>query len=74
MAERKGRRWTDDELSLLRRLAYRKEPLSTIAAALGRTVLAIRTKAAHERLPLRDDPSMPGSGRRSDSSASDGGR
>ena len=54
MSERKSRRWTPDELSLLRRLAFDDEPLSAIAAALHRTVLAVRTKAAHERLNVRE--------------------
>lgn len=58
MSGPKGRKWTVEELSLLRRLAYHATP-SAIAAALGRSVLAVRTKAAHERLPLLDDAAMP---------------
>ena len=50
----KTRRWTPDELAALRQLAYRV-PLSALSEALGRSVEAIRTKAAHERLPLDDD-------------------
>jgi hypothetical protein len=55
----KTRRWTLDELATLRRLA-RRARLSDIADALGRSIEAIRTKAAHERLPLDDD--LPRSG------------
>ena len=60
MSRTPSRRWTPDELSLLRSQAY-SLPVSAIAAALNRSVLAIRTKAAHERLPLQDDltPSGP---------------
>lgn len=50
MPESKSRRWTDEELSLLRQLVEREESLSTIAARLNRTVLAVRTKAAHKHL------------------------
>jgi hypothetical protein len=58
MSERKSRRWTPVELSLLRQLVFDKKPLSAIAAALNRTALAVRTKAAQERLrPLDDVPS-----------------
>jgi len=60
MLERKSRRWTPDELSRLCRFVFDEKPLSAIAAALDRTALAVRTKAAHERLPLRDDLSPPG--------------
>ncbi|AMY11864.1 hypothetical protein LuPra_05131 [Luteitalea pratensis] len=64
MSERKSRRWTADELSLLRRLVFDEKPLSANAAVLNRTVLAVRTKAAHERLKVRDDssPGPQGSG------------
>lgn len=55
----KTRRWTLDELATLRRLAH-SAPLSTVVTVLGRTVEAIRTKAAHQRLPLADD--LPQSG------------
>ena len=54
----KGRKWTAGELSMLRQLAFRA-PLSTIATTLDRSVLSIRTKAAHERLPLQDDLAGP---------------
>ena len=59
MSAPKTRRWTPDELATLHQLAHRV-PLSAIATALGRTIEAIRTKAAHERLPLDDD--LPRSG------------
>ena len=55
MSGSKSRRWTADELALLRAMAQRDEPVKSIAAALGRTVIAIRTKAAHERVELRED-------------------
>ena len=55
MSGSKSRRWTADDLARLRLLAERDEPVKAIAAALTRTVQAVRTKAAHERIPLRED-------------------
>ena len=55
MSERKSRRWTADDLALLRLLAERDEPVTSIAAAQTRTVQAVRTKAAHERVSLQED-------------------
>lgn len=46
-----ARRWTPDELLLLRRLAP-GTPVRELARLLERTVVAVRTKAAHERLSL----------------------
>ena len=54
MSEPRSRRWTADDLALLRLLADRDEPVRSIAAALTRTVQAVRTKAAQERVPLRE--------------------
>ena len=59
MSESKSRRWTTEELALLRKLASEPEPLSSVAAALGRTVMALRTKGAQERLTRRDDLRSP---------------
>jgi hypothetical protein len=64
MSELKRRRWTADDLAVLRRLSFEK-PLSAIAAALNRTVNAVRTKAAHQRLTLRDDLSRDSNDERS---------
>jgi hypothetical protein len=57
MPESRSRRWTEEELALLRQLIEREEPLSAIAARLNRTVLAVRTKAAHKPLLPADRPS-----------------
>jgi len=46
----KSRRWTVDELRQLSNLAARGVPEDEIARTLGRTVRAVRTKAAHQRL------------------------
>ena len=45
----KSRRWTADELAELKRLSHHT-PVEEIAAALGRTVSGIRTKAAQKRI------------------------
>ena len=49
----KSHRWTDDEVRHLTTLAARGVPEAEIARLLGRTVGAVRTKAAHQRLSLR---------------------
>lgn len=49
-----SRRWTTDEVATLRRLAWCMTA-AQIGALLGRTALAVRTKAAHERVRLRTD-------------------
>ena len=49
-----SRRWTHDELATLRRLAWGM-PAAQIGVLIGRTALAVRTKAAHERLRLQKD-------------------
>jgi hypothetical protein len=49
-----SRRWSDEELGRLRRLAW-SMTAAQLAALLGRTPLAVRTKAAHERIRLRSD-------------------
>jgi hypothetical protein len=49
-----GRRWTPEELVQLRRLAS-STPVRDIARTLQRTVAAVRTKAAHARVPLLPD-------------------
>ncbi|WP_157899300.1 hypothetical protein [Luteitalea pratensis] len=59
---------------MLRRLAQRKEPLTAIAGTLGRTVEAVRTKAAHESLSLQDDLPSRGPRRQPFPSKTDGGR
>ena len=50
----RARRWTDDELAQLRRLAA-TTPILDLARTLDRTVTAVRTKAAHQRVPLAAD-------------------
>ena len=58
-----SRRWTTDELAMLRRVAWTMTA-AQIGLLLGRTALAVRTKAAHERIRLKADPdpaSSPGS-------------
>ena len=47
-----SRRWTRPEEQLLRRLATDRVPLKDIAARLNRTVSAVRSKAAHLRVPM----------------------
>ena len=49
-----SRRWTAEEVAELRRLSHHA-PAEAIAAALGRTVSAIRTKAAQKRMALHND-------------------
>ncbi len=49
-----SRRWTDEELATLRKLAWCMTA-SQIGILLGRTALAVRTKAAHERVRLQQD-------------------
>jgi len=49
-----SRRWTDEELATLRRLAWGMTA-AQIGVLLGRTALAVRTKAAHERLRLKQE-------------------
>jgi hypothetical protein len=51
----RSHRWTEDEVRQLASLAAHGESEESIARALGRTVLAVRTKAAHHRLTLRRD-------------------
>ena len=48
----KGHRWTDDDVRQLTNLAARGLSVDAIARAPGRTVPAVRTKAAHHRLRL----------------------
>ena len=72
MSESKNRRWSADELALLRALALRDVPVKSIAAALGRTVIAIRTKAAHARVALREDAPTHGPRRRQPFAAASG--
>jgi hypothetical protein len=47
-----SRKWTDAEVRLLRQLALQL-PARDIARALNRSVAAVRTKAAHQRVSLR---------------------
>ena len=49
-----SRRWSDDDVQSLRRLAW-SMTAAQVALVLGRTILAVRTKAAHERIRLRGD-------------------
>ena len=49
----KSRRWTAVELAELKRLSH-QTCVKEIAAALGRTVSGIRTKAAQKRITLHD--------------------
>lgn len=50
-----SRRWSAEDVATLRRLAWTLTA-TQLAVALGRTVLAVRTKAAHSRIRLRIDP------------------
>ena len=52
----KSQRWTDDEVRQLTMLAKDGVLESEIARLLGRTVGAVRTKAAHQRLTLQREP------------------
>ena len=49
-----SRRWTSDELALLRRVAWTMTA-AQIGILIGRTALAVRTTAAHERIRLKTD-------------------
>jgi len=49
-----SRRWSPEDVAKLRRLAWTLTA-AQIAVILGRTVLAVRTKAAHSRIRLRGD-------------------
>ena len=51
----RSQRWTDDEVRQLTILSARGVPETEIARTLGRTVAAVRTKAAHNRLTLQRD-------------------
>ena len=51
----KSRRWTADELAELKRLSHHA-PVEEIAAALGRTVSGIRTKASQKRIAIQCAP------------------
>ena len=48
----RSHRWTQDEVRKLTNLAVRGVPEDEIARILGRTVAAVRTKAAHNRVAL----------------------
>ena len=48
----RSQRWTEAEVRKLTTLALRGVPEDEIARTLGRTVAAVRTKAAHNRVPL----------------------
>jgi hypothetical protein len=47
-----SRRWTRDDVCELRRLAALGLDASQVATALSRTIMAVRIKAAHLRVPL----------------------
>lgn len=47
-----SRRWSAEDVATLRRLAWTLTA-TQLAVTLGRTVLAVRTKAAHARIRLR---------------------
>jgi DNA-directed RNA polymerase specialized sigma24 family protein len=49
-----SRKWTDEEVRLLHQLALKLSPFE-IARALNRSVAAVRTKAAHQRVSLRTE-------------------
>lgn len=48
----RSRRWTLPELTLLSRMAASRASADDIARVLGRTVSAVRMKAAHQRVNL----------------------
>lgn len=62
MSPPNARRWTVPELSLLARMAANGATAEQIALVLGRTVAAVRMKAAHRRLDVvlsgRQRPSL----------------
>ena len=49
-AEPRSRRWTLPELTLLSRMAASGASAEDIARVLGRTISAVRMKAAHQRV------------------------
>lgn len=51
----RSQRWTDDDVRQLTTLSARGVPEGEIARILGRTVAAVRTKAAHNRISLLRD-------------------
>ena len=56
----RSQRWSEDEVRQLTTLAVRGVPEGEIARILGRTVAAVRTKAAHNRVTLvRDSTAGP---------------
>jgi len=56
----RSQRWTDADVRQLTTLAARGVPETEIARILGRTIAAVRTKAAHNRLNLvRDSTTGP---------------
>jgi hypothetical protein len=56
----RSQRWTDTDVRQLTTLAARGVPETEIARILGRTVTAVRTKAAHNRVALiRDSTTGP---------------
>ena len=48
----RSRRWTPPELTLLSRMAASGATADQIAHVLGRTVAAVRMKAAHQRVSV----------------------
>lgn len=58
-----GKPWRKSDIALLRRLAENNAPTSEIGSKLGRTPMAINTKAAEEGLTL-ERTSRFGRGRR----------
>ena len=51
----RSHRWTDEQVRQLTTLAARGVPETEIARMLGRTVAAVRTKAAHNRIAVPRD-------------------
>jgi hypothetical protein len=48
-----GKAWTENDLSLLRRLAAERVPTRDIADRLGRSEYSVRSKARLERISLQ---------------------
>ena len=52
LTENAGKRWTPDDINQLRQLAQQNTPTRLIALKLGRTTVAICSKAAEKRISL----------------------
>jgi hypothetical protein len=58
-----GKAWTDEEITVLRRLAAERIPTREIADRLGRSEYSIRSKARLSRISLQSNLSRQASSR-----------